>query len=244
MSAPTPRRSNSAPIDSYPVRVMLGLVISLSFLLALVHLPVESSSLRVGWSAQPFTEQIVLDEVRSVRSKGANEAASEDEETTSPPPTTNLWTLQSEAASTAAPATQSPNSTNTGPDSDQDTGREQYEEVQSVTELGLSNRTPHLAGGAGSLYLHIKYPPKALEEGIEGRLTLEFTVQRKGSVRDIEVVDSLHPLCDSAAVEGVRQVEFVPATRNGDPIPMRLALPVRFQLTADTSPAPLKEHSP
>lgn len=244
MSAPTPRRSSSAPIDSYPVRVMLGLVISLSGLLALVHLPVESSSIRVGWSAQPFTEQIVLDEVRSERSENAKETASEGGQKASVPPTEDLWTLQSETNSTDPAATQSSNSTGAGPNTDEDSGQNQYEEVQSVTELGITDGTPHISGGPGSLYLHIKYPPKALEKGIEGQLTLEFTVQRDGSVRNVDIVDSLHPLCDSAAVEGIRQVEFVPAKKNGEPIPMRLALPVRFQLTAATSPKLSKERSP
>jgi TonB family protein len=52
-----------------------------------------------------------------------------------------------------------------------------------------------------------------------------------GAVSNLQVVDPLHPLCDSAAVRGVRSVTFVPAKRDGRPIPIRLRLPVRFQLS-------------
>lgn len=249
MSAPTPRRVESSPFDAYLVRVMLGLVASLSLVLMLVHLPLQSPVERVGWSANPPAEGIVVEEVREEpeEAEQGTEAAPVKKRTlASAPPTTDRRSSASEAPSTADTGTSSGSTASTGTaSSSQDSGRaRQYEKVQSITELGITDRTPHIVGGVGSLYLHINYPQEALRQGIEGQLALEFTVQRDGSVADLEVVESLHPLCDSAAVEGVRSVEFIPAKRDGEPIPIRLHLPVKFQLTATTSSTLPKGRNP
>jgi TonB family protein len=87
----------------------------------------------------------------------------------------------------------------------------------------------------GSLYLHVDHPAEAQKQGIEGRLKLKFTVRRDGDVSNIAIAESLHPLCDSAAVDGLRSVNFVPANHNGRAIPVRMELPVRFQLRAMSS---------
>jgi TonB family protein len=106
------------------------------------------------------------------------------------------------------------------------------DKAQSVAALGTANDQPQIVGGMGSLYLNINYPAEARQKGIEGRLTLEFVVETDGTVSNIQVAKSLHPLCDSAAVKGLRSVEFVPAKYNGKVVPVRMELPIRFQLKA------------
>lgn len=223
-------RPDSAPpsiFDAYPVRVMLGLVASLSLLLALVHLPVQSPVQRVGWSTQSPTDRIALSDIDTERSSDEPDAEAAEE----PPPVTEHQPPQSnqtvESASGDDPTAGS-SSSDAGETSDLD-------EVRSVAALGTSDRRPQLVGGMGSLYLSINYPAKAREQGIEGRMQLKFTVRPDGSVTNINVAESLHPLCDSAAVKGLQSVEFVPAKIDGDPVPVRIRLPVRFKLTAVTS---------
>jgi TonB family protein len=99
-----------------------------------------------------------------------------------------------------------------------------------VSAFGPNDQKPEIVGGMGALYHNIQYPQEARDQGIEGRLRLEFTVQADGKVRNVEVVDSLHPLCDSAAVEGIRSVRFAPAEHRGTAVPARMTLPVRFRL--------------
>ena len=207
---------------------MLGLVASLGLTLVLVHLPFHTPIPRVGWSGHSSAEQIVLDEVTTERSdetvpKGPEQA----------PPATDLRTVDPERRPTPV----SSEDPDTAP-AQQDTGwAARYKDVQSIAELNVSDGTPRIVGGAGSLYLHIDYPERALAQGIEGRLKLGFTVKTDGTVEDVEVLESLHPLCDSAAVKGVRSVRFVPAKHNGTPIPIRLRLPIRFRLTTVSSSA-------
>lgn len=218
---------------------MLGLVASLGLTLALVHLPLRTPVYRVGWSAHPPAEQIALEDMTAEQSdtERSDDAAKRRKKA---PPATDLRSLRPESQTTSA-SSENPGTESTERDAD---APRKYEEVQSIAELGVTDRTPQIVGGMGSLYLHINYPEEARTQGIEGRLKLEFTVQTDGTVADMEVVKSLHPLCDSAAVEGVRSVTFVPAKRDGTPISIRLRLPIRFQLTTVSSSAPSNETNP
>lgn len=231
MSASRSRSAESSVLDAYPVRIMLGLAASLSLMLALVHLPLRMTINRVGWFARSSTDRIVLSDVdpeRPSEKETASEKEAVSEGKNKGPPPTDLRSPRPEqptrTASAEAPNPESSPS-DSGDASDQD-------DVRPVETLGIADRKPQLIGGMGRLYLHINYPEKAQAQGIEGQLMLEFTIGTEGAVSDIEVIDSLHPLCDSAAVKGVRSVRFVPAKQNGTPVPVRLKLPVKFQLTS------------
>jgi len=231
--APVP---GSSLLDTYPIRIMVGLVASLGLTIGLVHLPLHPRVQRVGWSAQPAPEQIVLDEVTSDRSgeSAANEPAQ------GAPPVTDLQSVSSNPSSEdVSPEESGP------PSAERDSEwAAQYKDLESIAELSTAEKTPGIVGGTGSLYLQINYPTEAIAQGIEGNLELAFTVEADGSVTEMEVINSLHPLCDSAAVAGVRAVQFVPATHDGTPIPMRLRLPVKFRLAAVSGTASTSGSSP
>jgi len=209
---------------------MLGLVASLGLLLALVHFPLQTSISGVGWSARSPAESIALSDM------GPERSSEEDPDgvgTEMAPPSTNQSASRPEQPTRSA-ASKAPSTESTPRDSGR-ASESDFDDVQSVATLGVEDQRPQIVGGVGSLYLNINYPEKARNQGIEGQLRLEFTVEADGEVSAVKVVDSLHPLCDSAAVKGVRSVDFVPAKRNGDPIPIRLKLPIKFQLTTATS---------
>jgi TonB family protein len=207
---------------------MLGWIASLGLLLLLFSLPLPGSSPRVGWSTNSSADWIVLSQVADPTSE-----AEDDTEEGAPPPTQH---------------SQPPEVTSTGTESEGD-GEEETEEestasadssrtpdVRHVSTLSTADRHPRIIGGKGMLSLHIQYPAAARKKGIEGRLELTFTVGADGDVRNIVVSESLHPLCDSAAVDAVRSVRFQPASYNGESIPVRMSLPIRFQLQR-TGPA-------
>ena len=89
---------------------------------------------------------------------------------------------------------------------------------------------PTISGGIGAYYIHIDYPEEAIKQGIEGLLVLMFTVNENGSTSDVRVTRPLHPLCDSAAVRALRRTAFIPGQHDGEPVRVRMRLPVRFQL--------------
>lgn len=229
-----PRPAGPSVFGDYLTRLLLALAASLGLLVALAHLPLQSPVQRVGWSTHPSPEQIVL---RNLTPSGSlSGSASNGTERTIPPtapPVTDFRGTGSSLSPRRASDEPSP-SPRTARDSE---WTDRYRHLESLAELSTADHTPGIVGGVGSLYLHIDYPARAIAQGIEGTLELAFTVEANGRVTDLEVVQSLHPLCDSAAVAGVRAVRFVPARQEGTPVPIRLRLPVRFRLAAaSTSP--------
>ncbi len=89
---------------------------------------------------------------------------------------------------------------------------------------------PQIIGGLGAYYIHIEYPEEAIRAGIEGRLVLRFVVETDGNPSQIQVIEPLHPLLDSAAVAALKRVRFIPGKQNGQPVRVRMQLPVRFRL--------------
>ncbi len=171
--------------------------------------------------AGPSAERISLTQV----SPDEQEPDPSSEEEGSPP-------LTRRAPPEPATNTSADDGAGDGPDqeSPSDSPSDTTSGVRSIADLSIKDRHPEIIGGRGALSLHINYPAEAREKGIEGRLTLTFTVNTDGDVRHVVVSDSLHPACDSAAVEALRSVRFQPGTYNGDPVPVRMSLPIRFEL--------------
>jgi periplasmic protein TonB len=61
----------------------------------------------------------------------------------------------------------------------------------------------------------IEYTTQARADGVEGRLVLKVTVAADGSVSDVNVVSSVEPSLDAAAVAAVKQWRFKASTRCG-----------------------------
>jgi len=79
---------------------------------------------------------------------------------------------------------------------------------------------------------HIKYPSIALENGIKGRVTAQFIVERDGSISDISILRGIGAGCDR---EVIRVLEYMnkdilwePGMQNGKPVRVRYRLPVTF----------------
>ncbi len=94
---------------------------------------------------------------------------------------------------------------------------------------------PQFPGGDAALlkYIssHIQYPAMAAEQGIEGRVTLQFVVTKNGSVGEVKVVRSLSPECDNEAKRVVKGLpKFTPGRQNGQAVNVWYTLPVTFKL--------------
>ena len=96
--------------------------------------------------------------------------------------------------------------------------------------LEFVDQSPSIIGGLSSLYLNIDYPIEARDKGIQGLTVLMFIVEKDGSTSNIEVMKSLHPACDSAAVIAVRQTRFNPGVQDGEEVRVKMRLPIRFKL--------------
>jgi TonB family protein len=72
------------------------------------------------------------------------------------------------------------------------------------------------------------YPAAALEAGIHGNVILECTIGSEGKVTDVKVLRGI-PLLDAAAMDAVRQWEYVPTLLNGLPVPVIMTVVVVFR---------------
>lgn len=94
---------------------------------------------------------------------------------------------------------------------------------------------PQFPGGQIAMlqYLmkNIKYPEQAVKEGIQGRVTVRFIVEKDGSISDVKPVLSVHPLLNKEAVRVVESMpKWSPGKNNGKPVRVRFNLPVMFKL--------------
>lgn len=94
---------------------------------------------------------------------------------------------------------------------------------------------PTFPGGEAALmsYLssHIKYPAAAAENGISGRVVVQFVVTKDGSIGQVKVVKSVDPDLDKEAQRVVKTLpKFNPGRMNGQAVSVWYTLPVSFKL--------------
>lgn len=76
-----------------------------------------------------------------------------------------------------------------------------------------------------------QYPPRALRAGIEGSVTVEFTIGTDGSVKDPEIVKSDPPrIFDDAVLRAIRRWKFEPDIVDGVAVEKRARQVIRFTL--------------
>lgn len=92
---------------------------------------------------------------------------------------------------------------------------------------------PQFPGGSvnGWLADHIKYPVVAAENGISGRVVVQFVVERDGSVSQVRVVRGVDPSLDKEAQRVISSMpKWIPGKQNGQAVRSRFTVPVTFRL--------------
>ena len=81
------------------------------------------------------------------------------------------------------------------------------------------------------LQTNIRYPKEAQERGIQGRVVVQFVVNKDGSICDEHVVRSVDPQLDAEALRVVRSMpNWEPGKQRGEKVRVRFTLPVTFRL--------------
>ena len=79
---------------------------------------------------------------------------------------------------------------------------------------------------------NLKYPQEAVKDSLQGRVTLQFTIEKDGSVTDVRVLRGCAPILDEEAVRVVSQSpKWTPGYVKGEPVRVVFNFPVVFQLT-------------
>jgi len=88
---------------------------------------------------------------------------------------------------------------------------------------------PELKGGLKALQETVNYPERAKKAGIEGRVMVQFVVDRSGHVTDPTVIQGVHKLLNEAALAAVKQQTFRPGRTDGEAVAVQMVLPVTFR---------------
>ena len=88
-------------------------------------------------------------------------------------------------------------------------------------------------GTAGLLqYLgkNIKYPTIPQENGTQGRVTVQFVVNKDGSIVDVKVIRGVDPYLDKEAVRVISTMpKWIPGKQRGVPVRCKFTVPVTFK---------------
>ncbi len=101
--------------------------------------------------------------------------------------------------------------------------------------IAMVEQKPEFAGGEAAMYKwlgdNIVYPAVAAEEGVQGRVVVEFVVGKDGSITNVRVVRPRHPALDKEAVRVIKAMpKWIPGRNNGQPVKVTYTLPVSFKL--------------
>lgn len=78
---------------------------------------------------------------------------------------------------------------------------------------------------------NLRYPKDALENNVEGKVTVQFTIEPTGSLTDFRVVRGLGHGCDEEVIRLIKEgPEWRPAEKNDEPIRGKAKVRLRFAL--------------
>lgn len=94
---------------------------------------------------------------------------------------------------------------------------------------------PEFPGGMGEclkfLGKNIKYPTIAQENGVQGRVIVQFVVNKDGSIVDPVVVRSVDPYLDKEALRVIKSMpKWKPGQQRGKAVRVKYTVPVTFKL--------------
>lgn len=94
---------------------------------------------------------------------------------------------------------------------------------------------PEFPGGTKALYKwiadSINYPAEAVQEGVEGRVVVEFTVSKNGEIIRSYILRGRHQALNKEALRLVNAMpKWQPGIQNGTPVNVRYTMPVVFKL--------------
>ena len=98
----------------------------------------------------------------------------------------------------------------------------------------ISESVPQFPGGDAALmrYLgaNIKYPPELADSCFQGRVVVNFLIDKAGQVAEVKVAPPAHELIERELVRVCESLpRFEPARRDGEPIDFWYTLPISFK---------------
>ena len=112
----------------------------------------------------------------------------------------------------------------------------QFKNAESTEKMYVVvEQMPAFPGGDAALmkYLseNIKYPKAAEKAGEQGRVVVNFIVEKDGAISNVNVVRSVTPTLDAEAVRVIKAMpKWVPGKQDGQFVRVKYNVPVSFRL--------------
>ena len=109
------------------------------------------------------------------------------------------------------------------------------EEVEEQQIFQVVEEMPEFPGGMGEcmkwLGKNMKYPTISQENGVQGRVIVQFVVNRDGSIVDPVVVRGVDPYLDKEALRVISTMpKWKPGKQRGKAVRVKYTVPVMFRL--------------
>ncbi len=102
--------------------------------------------------------------------------------------------------------------------------------------FALVEEKPSFNGGDANeftrwVYANIEYPDIARENGISGRVTVQFTIEADGSISNVKVLRGVDPTLDQAAIDVIKKSpKWTPGKQRDKAVRVSYQFPILFQL--------------
>ena len=95
---------------------------------------------------------------------------------------------------------------------------------------------PEFPGGTPELMKYVstnvKYPKEASKDGIQGRVVVQFVVEKDGSISEVEVIKKVNEHLDAEALRVVNAMpKWKPGKQKGENVRVKYTLPISFRLS-------------
>ncbi len=120
----------------------------------------------------------------------------------------------------------------------QDDTSRTYSQDSDVVPFGECDVRPVFLGSSDPatflskwVYVYLRYPDEAVENGIQGRVLVNFVIDEKGKVTNVRVIRGVHELLDAEAVRVISaSPNWKPARVRGQKVKCELSMYVEFKL--------------
>ena len=124
---------------------------------------------------------------------------------------------------------------NSGDKTGNATGTGNGEDSNGIENIGTVEIMPEFVGGmeawAKFLEKNLRYPSQARDEGVQGRVTISFVVEKNGELSNIKVLKGIGFGCDEEAKRVIAKSPFwKPGIQNGRAVRVSYVMPIVFRL--------------
>ena len=103
-----------------------------------------------------------------------------------------------------------------------------------LEEQALFNGKPAEEAFRNYVRQNLTFPQIAIDNGIFGRVFVQFVIDQRGNVVDVHVVRGVDPSLDNEALRLIKSTSgmWTPGKQSGKPVKVRYTFPIVFQLRA------------